>query len=412
MPLVTNDFALAMRIHLLFTQRMAVRNTVNLGSYVEANLGPKTYENPERIRVKMTRLGGAIVAASVALTAVVSLSACAVNEMPSNDQTLSGDLVGAGASSMGSAQEAWIASFQTANPSVNITYDPTGSGAGRETFIAGGSNFAGSDSFLKDEELAGEFASCVAGTAPFEVPVYISPIAVIFNLEGVDSLNLDSAAIAGIFKGTITQWNDPALVALNKDVKLPNLAITAVHRSDDSGTTKNFSDYLLQTAPEVWNIEKAEDPFPFPTGEGAQGTSGVVSAVKNGTGTIGYADASKAGDLSIAKIKVGDSFIGYTPEAAAALVANGQRVEGRSASDMAIKIDRTTTNPEEYPIALVSYAIGCDQYQDAQVAVLVKAYMSYILSEAGQNEAAASAGSAPLARETADQALKIVTAIK
>lgn len=364
--------------------------------------------------MNITRFGRPIAVIAIAASAALVLSACAVNEMEGyTGGELRGDLVGAGASSMASAQETWIASFQTENSGVSITYDPTGSGAGRETFIAGGSNFAGSDSYLKDEELAaGEFGSCVAGTLPFEVPIYISPIAVIYNLDGVDELNLDAATIAGIFKGTITKWNDPAITAQNAGVTLPNLAITAVHRSDDSGTTKNFSDYLLQTAPAVWDIEKAEDPFPYQTGEGAQGTSGVVEAVKNGTGTIGYADASKAGDLNIANIKVGDEYIAYRPEAAAALVAGGSRVDGRDTTDMAIQIDRTTVNPEEYPIALVSYAIGCNEYQDAKAGELVKAYLEYILSEAGQNDAATSAGAAPLARDTADEALSIVSAIK
>src|SRR5690606_10578261 len=123
----------------------------------------------------------------------------------------SGDLAGAGASSMGAAQEAWIAGFQTANPDVNVTYDPAGSGAGREQFIAGGVAFAGSDAYLKDEELEGTFAACVADTLPVDLPVYISPIAVIFNVEGVDSLNLDAATIAQVFSGEITKWNDPAI---------------------------------------------------------------------------------------------------------------------------------------------------------------------------------------------------------
>lgn len=362
--------------------------------------------------MKITRFGRPMAAIALAASAALVLSSCAANEEAAPESSLQGTLVGAGASSMGSAQEVWIAGFQSANPGVTVTYDPTGSGAGRETFIAGGSSFAGSDSYLKDEELEGSFASCVEGTLPFEVPVYVSPIAVIFNLDGVDELNLDAATIAGIFKGTITKWNDPAIVASNPDATLPDAAITPVHRSDDSGTTKNFSDYLLQNAPSVWDIEKADDPFPYEYGEGAQGTSGVVSAVENGTGTIGYADASKAGSLGIVNIKVGDEFVTYTPEAAAKLVAGSTTVEGRDATDMAVDLDRTTTDPSIYPIGLVSYLIGCNEYVDPAAATLVKAYASYILSEQGQDESAAGAGSAPLTRDVADKALSIISAIK
>ncbi len=188
-----------------------------------------------------------------------------------------------------------------------------------EAFIAGGVAFAGTDSALSQEEIDGGFAGCVADSGYFQVPVYISPIAVIFNVEGVDELNLDAATLAGIFKGTITSWDAPEIAALNEGTTLPAAPITAVHRSDDSGTTKNFADYLFQNAPEIWDAKPA-DPFPYQTGEAAQGTSGVVDAVTNGTNTIGYADASKAGDLGTAAIKVGDEFVNYSPEAAAAVV--------------------------------------------------------------------------------------------
>jgi phosphate transport system substrate-binding protein len=356
---------------------------------------------------KFMRLGSV---AALAIAGSIVLSSCAANEdAPAEDSTstLAGQIDGAGASSQGSAQEAWIAAFQTANPDVTVTYDPTGSGAGRETFIAGGSSFAGSDSSLKDEEIAGGFAGCVADGGYIEVPVYISPIAVIFNIDGVDELNLDAATLAGIFKGTITQWNDPAIAALNEDAELPAAAITAVHRSDDSGTTKNFADYLNKNAPEVWDAAPA-DPFPYTTGEGAQGTTGVVDAVKNGTNTIGYADASKAGDLGVAKIKVGDEFVAYTAEAAAAVVEGSPFVEGRADTDLAIALDRKTTDPTHYPLVLVSYIIACGQYEDANTAELVKAYISYLASDEGQAEAASSAGAAPL---SAGLSAKVATAI-
>ena len=157
--------------------------------------------------------------AAIAIAGTMLFSACAANEdAPAGESTskLSGTLDGAGASSQGSAQEAWTKDFQTANPDVTINYEPSGSGAGREAFIAGGVAFAGSDSSLKDEEIAGGFKGCVADTGYVEVPVYISPIAVIFNVEGVDELNLDAATLAGIFKGTITTWNDPAIVEIGR----------------------------------------------------------------------------------------------------------------------------------------------------------------------------------------------------
>ncbi len=364
--------------------------------------------------MNFTRFGRPAV---IAVVAALALSSCAANESApaasdgAATSTLTGTLVGAGSSAQGSAQEAWIAAFQTANPDVTVNYDPSGSGAGRSTFIAGGSDFAGSDSYLKDDELAGTFGSCAPTGTAVDLPVYISPIAVIFNVEGVTDLNFDSATLAKVFKGDITTWNDPAIAALNPKATLPSTAITAVHRSDDSGTTKNFTDYLNQTAPDVWT-ESPADPFPYQTGEGAKGTSGVVDAVTNGTGTIGYADASKAGKLGVAKIKVGDEFVGYTADAAAAVVADSPLVEGRDASDLAIKLNRLTTDPTHYPLVLVSYAIVCTEYADAAKAELVKAYVGYMASTEGQTVAASAGGAAPLSADLADKVAAVIKAVK
>jgi phosphate transport system substrate-binding protein len=355
----------------------------------------------------------------LAVVGALALTSCAANESApatadstaGTDSSLSGTLNGAGSSAQGAAQEAWIAAFQTANPDVTINYDPTGSGAGRETFLGGGSDWAGSDSALNDDELAGSFAACAPGTAAIDLPTYISPIAIIFNVDGVDELNLDAPTLAKIFKGDITTWNDPAIAALNDGVTLPSTNITAVHRSDDSGTTKNFGDYLNKVTPEVWDAAPA-DAFPYSGGEGAQGTSGVVDAVTNGTGTIGYADASKAGDLGVAKIKVGDEFVGYTADAAAAVVNDSPLVEGREANDIAIALDRKTTDPTHYPLVLVSYSIVCQQYADAGQADLVKAYIGYITSSKGQQEAASSAGAAPLSDDLAGRVADALATVK
>ncbi len=364
--------------------------------------------------MKITRIGGI---AALAVVGALALSSCAANETPSGgdssapESTLSGTFNGAGASSQGSAQEAWVAAFQTANPKVTINYDPTGSGAGRETFIAGGSDWAGSDSALSDDELAKTFTACAADSKAIDIPTYISPIAVIFNVDGVKELKLDAATLAKIFKGDITNWNDPAIAALNAGTTFPDLTITAVHRSDDSGTTKNFADYLNQNAPEAWD-QKPADAFPYQSGEGAQGTSGVVDAVKNGTGTIGYADASKAGSLGTAQIKVGDSFVSYSPEAAAAVVAESPLVEGRADNDLAFKLNRKTTDPSHYPLVLVSYSIVCQQYADAAKAEFVKAYIGYITSEEGQKLAAEKAGAAPLSADLSAKVAAAVASIK
>jgi phosphate transport system substrate-binding protein len=371
-----------------------------------------------------------IASAALAAAGLLVLSACAgaaeeaapVEEAPAavEESTLSGTLVGAGASSQGSAAEAWIAGFQASNPDVTVTYDPIGSGGGRETFQSGASSFAGSDRAFKVDEIAEDlFGSCEPGTGIWEIPAYVSPIAVIFNLEGIATLNLDADTLAGIFTGEITNWSDDAIASQNEGVELPDLAITAVHRSDESGTTDNFTDYMAKAAPDTWllNGENAGNFEAWPAewgGEGAAQTSGVVDAVTNGVGTIGYADASRAGDLGVVSVKVGEEYVPYSPEAAAAIVdASPADSPGeRGDNDLAIALDRATEATGTYPIVLVSYSIGCNDYKDDSVVELVKAFMTYVVSEEGQAAAQANAGNAPISADSRAKAEAVIATIQ
>lgn len=358
--------------------------------------------------MKISKFGAPI---AIMAAASLALAGCATNEPATSSSgtsgpALSGTLTGKGASSMKAAQEKWIADFQTANSNVTVNYSPDGSGAGREGFIAGAVGFAGSDRAFKDSEMgAGKFAGCAATSSALNLPVYISPIAVIYKIDGVTELKLDADTIAAIFKGDIKKWNNAKIVALNAGVQLPDLAITAVHRADDSGTTENFTDYLHQAAPTVWDKD-ADGEWPYAGGEAANQTSGVVNAVKGGNGTIGYADASAAKDLSHVQVKVGSEFFGPTAEAAAKIVDAAKKVEGRKEHDYALKLDRKAEGA--YPIVLVAYAIVCEEYKDSKVATLVKSYVGYMVSADGQKSAQAAAGSAPL---SADYQTKLKSAI-
>lgn len=366
--------------------------------------------------------------AALGLSAALMLSACAANEStaPTADtpaatssaastseasaqEPISGTISGIGASAQEVAQQTWIAGFQTANEAVTVNYAAEGSGAGREAFIGGGADFAGSDRAFEIDELEeNSFGKCAADSKAINLPVYISPIAVIFNVEGVEELNLDAATLAGIFKGDITNWNDQAIAATNEGVTLPDLTITAVHRSDTSGTTENFTDYLASAAPDVWDAEKSGD-WPYQTGEGAGQTQGVVAAVSGGVGAIGYVDASQAEQFSVAKLGKDGSFHGPTTESAAAIVENSPVEEGRADNDMAIALDREA---EGYPIVLVSYLITCQDYEDDAVADLVKSYASYIVSDEGQSAAAERAGSAPLSASLSETVQAAIDSIQ
>ncbi len=315
---------------------------------------------------------------------------------------VSGVLIGAGASSQAAAMQGWQAGFQAANPDSTVEYDPIGSGGGRETFLSGGSDFAGSDAALDDDEFAQSIERCAGDQGAINLPHYVSPIAIPYNLPQIEgeTLNLSPEVIAGIFANEITNWDDEAIAADNPDLELPDVVINPVHRSDESGTTENFTDYMAQAAPDVWTFGALEVWNEGPGGgEGAPQTSGVVAAVNAGEGSIGYADASQIGDLPAAAVGVAGEFVEFSPEAAGRIVDSSERTGGQSEFDFAIEVNRTPDSADTYPIALVSYHIVCLQYDSQETVDLVKAFMSYVGSDVGQAASAESAGSAPISPE-------------
>jgi len=321
---------------------------------------------------------------------------------------VSGNIAGAGSSAQDAAMQAWIAGLQSTSPDATVSYDPVGSGGGREQFVSGGVDFAGSDSALADDELSGAQERCGGPDNLIEIPVYISPIAVIYNLPGVDNLQLSPGTAAKIFNQKITNWNDPAIAADNPDAKLPDQRISPVNRSDESGTTANFTDWLSQAAPSDWPHEP-DSNWPVKGGEAAEGTSGVVDAVKNGKGTIGYADESQAGELGVAKIKVGSEYVAPSADAAAAVLDKSKESSDAGKYVFTFTLDRKVEGT--YPVTLVSYQIACTKYDDAAKAKLVKGLYNYIISAEGQDAAAKNAGSAPISDTLRQQIQPAVDAI-
>ena len=371
---------------------------------------------------------------TLALVAALSLSACGSDNptqtaSPADDGTTTestetgtdeeteaagGDLTGriqaSGASAQEAAMIAWAAGYGDLQPEVTVNYDSIGSGGGRTNLLDGATILAGSDSYLKAEEIERSFETCGPGGA-INLPVYISPIAVPFNLAGVDELNLSPDTLAKIFDRQITAWDDAAIAADNDGVDLPDTPITAVNRSDDSGTTQNFAEYLKAVAPDVWTYE-ASNTWPVEGGEAAAQTSGVISVVQATDGAIGYADASAVGQLATAKIGVGDEFVGYSPAAAARVVDASDFADTGVEGDLAIDLARDTTESGAYPIVLISYQIVCTGYDDANDVALIKDFVEYVASEAGQHAAADAAGSAPISdnlREQINASLELIT---
>ena len=188
---------------------------------------------------------------------------------------------------------AWVDGFQTANPDVKVQYNPVGSGAGRKGFLAEQYQFAGSDSAMDEEEQAD--AAKVCGTdGAVQVPGYISPIAVAFNLPGVEHVNMDADTIAQVFTGKIKKWNEKPVADLNPSLKLPDELITVVRRSDGSGTTFIWTDYLSKVSPEWKQKVGSSTAVSWPEGVGGKGNEGVAAYVQRIKGSVGYVEYAYA----------------------------------------------------------------------------------------------------------------------
>lgn len=348
------------------------------------------------------------VVGAIALTSVIALSACSTATTPSAtptptvaafaiDPTLTGTITAGGSSAQANAEAAWTAAFNATAPGVTINYDKSqGSGGGVTNFLAGSYDFAGSDSPLSAANNTKAQSICGAGGA-LNFPVYLSGVAIIYNLPGVN-LTLSSATLAKIFMLQITTWNDPAIAADNKGATLPSTPITVVTRSDGSGTTANFTNYLTQVQPTIFT-GAAGSAWPIAGTSGQQGGSGVVNTVKAGAGTIGYADHSSIGTLQSAAIQSGSGsdFVSYTPDAASAGFEAAAVAAPLGTGDLSKKIDYTKiSGASEYPIPLLSYIIACSTFKDPAQAKLVKNYIGFVGSDLGQQVAVKNAGAAPV----------------
>ncbi|WP_295837118.1 phosphate ABC transporter substrate-binding protein PstS [uncultured Microbacterium sp.] len=327
------------------------------------------------------------------------------------DPSLSGTITAGGSSAQSNAQAAWTSAYNAQAKGVTINYDKSqGSGGGVTNFLSGAYDFAGSDAPLNADQTAQSKALCTDGGV--NIPVYLDGVAIIFNIPGVTSLKLSGETIAKIFALQITDWSDPAITKDN-GTALSAGAITTVARSDGSGTTTNFTNYLAATQSSVWTSPAGKD-WPIEGNVSKQkGGSGVVEAVKAGSGTIGYADHSAIGDLNAAAIVTNGTAVPYSAEAVtatfeAAAVDASNGVTG----DLSKKFDYSKLTAESYPIPLVSYAITCTTFKDSKQSELVKSYLGFVTSTLGQQVAAKNAGSAPLPDSVLEAAAKTLSAIK
>lgn len=297
-------------------------------------------------------------------------------------------------------------SYQQKCSGAKVNYNPTGSGAGIKQFNAGQVDWAGSDSVLKAEEAKTAEAMCKSPA--WNIPMVTGPVAIGYNLDGVNKLILTPAVIADIFNGKITTWNDPAIAGINKDAKLPAQPIRVFFRSDESGTTENFTQYLAAAAADKWTAKPAKKWTG--KGEGKEKSAGVATAVKSAPGGITYVEWSYAKDnkLGIAQIDNGGGPVELTG-ANVGKAVEAAKQEG-SGNDLKLKLDYATKQQGAYPILLVTYEIVCSKYADANKGKAVKSFLKHFASAESQ-KLIEQVGYAPLPQSVSDKVSKAIDAI-
>jgi phosphate transport system substrate-binding protein len=369
------------------------------------------------------RVGTPLLALSAAALATMTMTACGSdNNSGTSSSAASGSSSAAAADCGGkasltaegsTAQQNAIAEFNKAWGQAcsgkSLAYNPTGSGAGVTQFIAKQVDFAGSDSALSADQVAPAAARC-GGNPAWNLPLVFGPVALAYNLEGVDKLVVNADVLSKIFTGAITTWNDPAIGALNSGATLPDTKITPIYRSDSSGTTDNFQKYLTAAAPQSWS-KGAGKEFQGGAGEGAQKSSGVVQAVQATPGAIGYVEKSPAAaaNLPFAQIDSGAGAVALTDETTAKAVGDAKfKADGL---DLTLDLDALYASKEAgaYPLMLATYEIVCSKGYDADTAAAVK---SFLTTSANQGQSTLSqAGFVPLPDGFKERLLKSVDAI-
>jgi phosphate transport system substrate-binding protein len=281
-------------------------------------------------------------------------------------------LAGSGSTFQQAFDEAVIAQFKTIQPAVTVTYAGGGSGQGQLDLQAGTKQWAGTDSLIKPEDLPK-----YKGTVLY-FPTVAAPITVSYNLSGVSKLNLSPDTLASIFENKITKWDDAAIKADNPNATLPSTAIVVAHRAEPSGTTANFTKYLMTAAPTTWTLG-SDKTVNWPSGQQAgNANSGVAQIVKSTGGAIGYVDFSdaQAAQLTYASIKnASGKFIAPSIASAKAALAG---------SDVAADL---TYNPLDakgvaaYPITSPTFVIVYQQQSDPTVAAGLRGFLGYMLGD-------------------------------
>jgi len=299
-------------------------------------------------------------------------------------------LQGAGATFPAPLYQVWFESYGELHGNVQFDYQAIGSGGGIKAITEQTVDFGASDAAMKDAEIA----ALPSGVTLLHVPTALGAVVVIYNIPGVSDLSLDADTVSGIFLGTITNWNDPRIAALNGGASLPDLAITVVHRSDGSGTTNAFTTYLDTVSPDWHANVGAGKEVNWPVGIGAQGNDGVAGGVKQTDGSVGYVELNYASQANLASAKLRNADGQFVAGSTEGVTAAAEAAAADFPADFRQAPIINGAGPATYPIAAYTYLLIPVDWTDADKARAMVAFTYWALTEGQSQENAL--GYAPL----------------
>jgi phosphate transport system substrate-binding protein len=332
--------------------------------------------------MEMEKLTGIVRAALfVALTLAASAVGLGGTAILTRDETpprlpITASISGSGSSAQKGAMDAWRVDFHWLHPGLRVDYNANGSGAGIRDFITGVTAFAGSDVAMQPTEQLLADRRCRSRAV--HLPMVVGPIALAYHLSFSPDLKLSPTTLTGIFSGRITRWDAAEIAADNRGADLPHTGIRLFHRSDDSGTTYNFTAYLKAAG--RWPYEPSRK-FSL-TGQGVTGSAGITEAIQRTEGSIGYVEYAFASDAGLRTADIRNAsgqFVTLSPQSATKAL-EGARITGHN-GDLIVTFDYLAKNKDAYPIVLITYEIVCSQNSDP----LVRTFLSYTAGNAGQS---------------------------
>jgi phosphate transport system substrate-binding protein len=335
------------------------------------------------VRDRMTRreLIRRAAARGLSIPAISALSACDTSdadEAPGDLPTGDVNLTGSGATFPDPIYQVWIDEFRSVRPDVSINYQSVGSGQGKRDFMNNVTDFGSSDAYLTDEELA-------QVPNALHIPTVIGAVAVTYNLEGVEGLQLSGETLAAMYLGDITSWDDPQIQEENPGIELPDRDIGTIFRSDGAGTTWIFTDYLSKVSDDWSERVGTGTSVQWPVGFGGEKNAGVMASVQQTPGSIGYVELIYSLIIGMPTVALRNQEGNHVQPTLENVQAAAAGFLDELPDDLRVSITDPPSGENSYPISGLTWILLREEQEDWETTEALIDFIYWALTEGDQH---------------------------